>query len=268
MKTLLKGSVGSEPDLISQSHFSTNPTREVALLLQLQHVFPWEGGGSDTHYHAKNTVRTFAWKHMTKLAVFKNAINIFCAFLYFKIYLPMRRINFCLWEKKTKPLDSAPACSIFRVIFWSSRARADRVTRKLQCRFFKHGEDCARTHTHTNTSPQPEGCPTWWTNTSTGSSSGTPSRLVMDRKPKPMRTLNHLHTPVPWQDCESSSVLGPSSSSGLHIPAETQKGWGESRARKRSLSYSRNYLHVQNVSKKTLICVEKRGGKKMRTISK
>lgn len=34
-----------------------------------------------------------------------------------------------------------------------------------------------------------------------------------------MRTLNHLHTPTPWKDCESSSVLGPSSSSVLHTPA-------------------------------------------------
>lgn len=39
--------------------------------------------------------------------------------------------------------------------------------------------------------------PTWWTKTSTGSSSGSPSRFVIDRKPKPIRTLNHLHTPSP-----------------------------------------------------------------------
>lgn len=64
---------------------------------------------------------------------------------------------------------------------------------------------------------------TWWTKTSTGSSRGTPSRLVMDRKPKPMRTLNHLHTPSPEKDCDSSSVLGLSSSSVLHIPALKSK---------------------------------------------
>lgn len=86
-----------------------------------------------------------------------------------------------------------------------------------------HTFSLSLTHSH-GFFPSPEACHTWWTNTSTGSSSGTPSRLVMDRKPKPMRTLNHLHTPVPWKDCDSSSVLGPSSSSVLHIPAKIGKG--------------------------------------------
>lgn len=82
---------------------------------------------------------------MTKLAVFKNAINIFCAFLYFfqirawrwrrskdrplatenNIYQWDELISAC-GKKKTKSLDSAPACSIFRVIFleWSRSSRS------------------------------------------------------------------------------------------------------------------------------------------------
>lgn len=38
---------------------------------------------------------------------------------------------------------------------------------------------------------------TWCTKTSTGGSSATPARAVMDRKPNPMRTLNHLQMPAP-----------------------------------------------------------------------
>lgn len=46
---------------------------------------------------------------------------------------------------------------------------------------------------------------TWWTNTSSGGSRGAPSLLLMDRKPKPIRMLNHLQTPLPRDRPAASS---------------------------------------------------------------
>lgn len=48
---------------------------------------------------------------------------------------------------------------------------------------------------------------TWWTNTSSGCSRGVPSLLLMERKPKPIRMLNHLQTPLPRDRPEASSWL-------------------------------------------------------------
>lgn len=48
---------------------------------------------------------------------------------------------------------------------------------------------------------------TWWTNTSSGCSRGAPSLLLMERKPKPIRMLNHLQTPQPRDRPEASSWL-------------------------------------------------------------
>ena len=50
---------------------------------------------------------------------------------------------------------------------------------------------------------------TWWTNTSSGGSRAAPSLLSMDKKPKPIRTLNHLHTPLPRVRAASSSSSHP-----------------------------------------------------------
>lgn len=51
---------------------------------------------------------------------------------------------------------------------------------------------------------------TWCTKTSTGGSSATPARAVMDRKPNPMRTLNHLQMPAPCSSCGSSAARAAS----------------------------------------------------------
>lgn len=64
--------------------------------------------------------------------------------------------------------------------------------------------------------PLPDGSPppprlTWCTKTSTGDSRATPSLVVMERKPKPIRTLNHLQIPAPCKSgWLSSSGLGES----------------------------------------------------------
>lgn len=51
---------------------------------------------------------------------------------------------------------------------------------------------------------------TWWTNTSSGGSTGFPSLLVIDINPNPMRTLNHLQKPEPARICGDPTPLrGP-----------------------------------------------------------
>lgn len=45
---------------------------------------------------------------------------------------------------------------------------------------------------------------TWWTKTSSGCSRAAPSLLLMERKPKPIRMLNHLQTPLPLERASSA----------------------------------------------------------------
>lgn len=65
---------------------------------------------------------------------------------------------------------------------------------------------------------------TWCTKTSTGGSSATPARAVIDRKPNPMRTLNHLQMPAPCSSCGSSAARAASAgaSSGAFSAALAQ----------------------------------------------
>lgn len=64
---------------------------------------------------------------------------------------------------------------------------------------------------------------TWCTKTSTGESRVAPPLAVMERKPKPMRTLNHLQMPEPCRGWGSFSALGesPSGSSPGFAPGES-----------------------------------------------
>lgn len=94
------------------------------------------------------------------------------------------------------------------------------------------------TSTPHSLSPRPTMELTWWTNTSTVSSSGVPSLLVMDRNPKPIRTLNHLHTPLPRDEPRSSSEPVASSSSFFAQPPFERKMMSLSQFRKyRCLKY-------------------------------
>lgn len=63
---------------------------------------------------------------------------------------------------------------------------------------------------------------TWCTKTSTGESRVAPPLAVMERKPKPMRTLNHLQMPEPCRGWDSFSALGesPTGSSPGFSPGE------------------------------------------------
>lgn len=66
---------------------------------------------------------------------------------------------------------------------------------------------------------------TWCTKTSTGGSSATPARAVMDRKPNPMRTLNHLQMPAPWSSCGSSAARAASSGASSGALAQPPGDW-------------------------------------------
>lgn len=66
---------------------------------------------------------------------------------------------------------------------------------------------------------------TWCTKTSTGGSSATPARAVMDRKPNPMRTLNHLQMPAPCSSCGSSAARAASSGASSGAFAQPPGDW-------------------------------------------
>ena len=66
---------------------------------------------------------------------------------------------------------------------------------------------------------------TWCTKTSTGGSSATPARAVMDRKPNPMRTLNHLQMPAPCSSYSSSATRAASSGTSSGALAQPPGDW-------------------------------------------
>lgn len=73
---------------------------------------------------------------------------------------------------------------------------------------------------------------TWCTKTSTGESRVAPPLAVMERKPKPMRTLNHLQMPEPCNGSFSALGESPAGSSPGFAPGEEThraaepRGWG------------------------------------------